>query len=280
MQSPQSQSFFQSYRDPVTGYDVSPSKQRSSSLTNRGSALANPDYQRSAQDIGGQADPFAHYPPREAPGSNRSSMYSQGAQIAASYPQEYVLAQQRMEPAHAPVPSVQQGANWLSGFQHQSYGGAGPPAHQYRDFGSQHAYNASIATQGRELPQFTQPVPPERRLPSSDINQYDANRNYDLSSRSEQYGTGFGYPVNFGERRGGLPQPQAYATQQDPYTSLTPRTLPAPTQQTTPYRSAGPPGSPAYPSIGTDPNSSSPASYGGNIQGYGYGNHPGQQDYR
>ena len=270
MQSPSGGFFGSTYGESTTGYEHPPSKRHKALPKERPSTSAYDFHQRSTRGANSQGDPYQHYPPREAPRSSRSSFYSTESQPGPGYLSEYSIGQQRVESPSTGSPVTPQGSGWLSGFSQQQYGRPTAVHYPYRESGGQFGYGHGITTQPRQASQYVQPVPPERRLPSSTPNQYDNTRTYSQASRQGSYAMGTGYPQSYDDRRSGYGPSQAYLPAQDTL-SQPPRTLPPPIQQPGSLPSIGPlsgtTSSSAFPISGTQQSAGTPTTSAGSGNG-------------
>ena len=285
IQSPSGGTYGSTYGESTTGYDHPPSKRIRTLPKEPLSASAYQDYQRSTQGTSSQGDLYQHYPPREAPRNNRSSFYSSETQPGPGYPSEYAFSQQRLDPSATVSPVNPQGSSWLGGFSQQQYGrptGQNP----FREAGAQYGYGQGTTTHTRQASQYVQPVPPERRLPSSVPSQYDNTRTYSQTPRQDPYAVGSTYAQSHDDRRSSYAPSQTYQPAPDAFSQLTPRTLPPPTLQPGGLPSIGPSlgaaGPSFYPSSSTQQSAGTPATSAGysGPQSYYYAQYQGPQSYR
>ena len=284
MHSPTAQTggYNPTYRDPAAGYEPSASDRHKSLRIEPTSEIAYQQFQSPAQDTGSQQlNPYPQYPSRETPPSNRSSFYSQSSQPGSGYGPDYSYGNPRTDPSSAVASGVPQTGGW-SGFSQPSR--ATGMQYPTREGSAQIPYGTITQSQFRQSSQYSQPVPLERQLPSSVLAQPDYSRSYGSIERQGSYVPGTGYAHAYDDRRVSYPQSQSYATAQDPFAQLPPRTLPAPSQQPGNLAPSVPAAQPIYPSstIQQPPSTGAPTSSGGypsSTQGYQYSQYPGQQGY-
>ncbi|KAL9125646.1 MAG: hypothetical protein Q9217_005182 [Psora testacea] len=271
------------YRNPAARYEPPSSKRQKPFYPGPVGDSAYQQSQRSDQGMSSEHfNLYSYNPSGEAPSSSRSSLHSQGAQPALAYPSEYSYGHRHTGSSNVASPSGPHEGTW-GRFPHATR----PTSMQYpsREGNRQHLYGQDAPLQPQQPPQFIQPVPPERQLPSSVPTQHDNNRSLGQLERQASYGINTFYAQSYDDRRGTYPQSQTYTTAQDPYSQILPRTLPPPSQQSSTLASIGSTAPSAYSysttqqplSSSTPPSSSD---YATSAQGYQQGQYQGQQGYR
>ena len=283
MQSPQGGTFGGTYGDLATGYAYPPLKRHKAMLAEPLSMSAYHSPKRSTQGTSSQGDLYQQYPPRETLRSNKSSFYSNEPQSGSTYPADFSFGQPRIDAFTATSPTTPQGSGWLGGFPQQQYG---------RSSGLQYPYQESLTPFGlgqstRQPATYTQPVPPERRLPSSTPSQFDYSRNHGQFQRQDSFMPDPGQSQSYDQSRSSYLSMQTHQTPQEAYYQVPSRTLPPPSQYPgllpSLGSSVGATGSSTYPSSSSQQGNdtpAAPASYTGGTPSYRHGQHQGQQGYR
>ena len=287
MQSPQGGTFGGTYGELATGYAYPPLKRHKTTLAGSLSISAYQAPQRSTQGTSSQGDLYQHYPSREALRSNRSSFYSSEPQSGSAYPADFSFGQPRLEPFAATSSAVPQGSGWLGGFSQQQYGRPSGLQYPYQEPLAQFGLGQVTTPQSRQTASYTQPVPPERRLPSSTPNQFEYARTHGQIQRQDSFMPETSQLQSYDHPRSSYPLLRTQQSAQDTYSQLPSRTLPPPSQYPALLpslgSSSGAPGSSTYPPPTTQQGSDAPTAsnnYTSGTPSYRYSQHQGQQGYR